>query len=153
MAIQRSLSRLAGLYTIIEQIRSVEVQAADAAVQQVIRSIAIAATSRTAQMVESREALATDRREAWQVAETTRETLERRMERLCAVRVEREAVLAKALELHRSSRLEMERMQRIFEKTLAQGLLIESRQVQLQSDDRFASRAAWLEERRKSDVT
>jgi len=45
----------------------------------------------------------------------------------------------------------MEQMERMVEKTRAQLVACESRRAQGDSDDRFASRLAWLERQRAQD--
>ena len=151
MAVQRGLERLALLYAMMERMRSIEVQAANTAVEDVVCSTAIAATIREGQIADGRDALSTGRRDAWQVAETTRGVMDRRIDGLQQVRAEREAVLGDASRAHRQSRLEMEQMERMVEKTRAQLVACESRRAQGDSDDRFASRLAWLETQRAQD--
>ena len=148
MAVQRGLGRLATLYAMMERMRSMEVQVALGAVEDVMCSAAIAATIRAGQIEDARDALATGRREAWQVAETTRGVLDRRIDRLQTERAECEAALAEASRVHRASRLDMEQMQRMVDRTRTQTMLEESRRVQGESDDRFASRSAWMEVQR-----
>ena len=151
MADSKALARLAALYAMMERMRSVEVQVANVAVENVTCSAAIAAAVRASQVSHGREALETGRREAWQVAETTRAALEGRIERLQRVRVECEAALAEAESAHRTTRLDLEQVESILDKTRTQLASRESRRTQAAADDRFASRSAWLQAQRLQD--
>ena len=152
MAAHKGVARLASLAVTMERMRSLEVQVARGAVDDVMCSAAIAATIRESQLSDGRDALATGRREAWQVAETTRGVMDRRIERLQQLRAEREAILAEATRVHRVSRLEMDQMERMVEKSRAQAGMEETRRTQAAADDRFASRSAWMETQREQDA-
>lgn len=152
MAAQRGLERLASLYTMMDRMRSLEVQLANDAVEDALCSSAIATTIRESQIEDGRDALATGRPEAWRVAETTRGLMDRRIELLRKVRTECEAVLAEASRVHRASRLQMEQMKCLVEKTRTLTLLHESRRAQSAADDRFASRSAWMKLQRVQDA-
>lgn len=151
MALHRGLERIASLYRMMERIHAIEVQNANGAVEDLLCAVAIATTMRASQIEDARDALATGWREGWQVAETTRGVIDRRMDQLHQIRAEREAELAEASRVHNESRLEMEQMERVVEKTRALAAVVESRRVQADSDDRFASRSAWLWMQRLQD--
>jgi len=152
MAAHKGLARLASLYAMMERVRSVAVQVASSAVDDAMCAEAIAATIRKSQIADGRDALATGCREAWQVAETTRGVMDRRIEGLQQLRAAREADLAEASRAHRASRLEMEQMERVVEKARAQAGIEEGRRMQSAADDRFASRTIWMETRQVPDA-
>jgi len=145
MAAQKSFARLATLYAMMERMRSVELRVAAGAVEDVVCSAAIAATVRENQIADGRVAMASGRRDEWQVAQTARAVVEARMVRLATLRAEREIALEKAVQMHRASRLKMEQMDRVVDRTRTHLSLEESRRSQAESDDRFASRRAWLQ--------
>ena len=144
MAAQKGIARLATLYGTIERMRSLELLVAAEAVDDVACSAAIAATVRRGQVADARAAMASGRREEWQVAETTRSVVEARIMRLNALRKERETTLAEASERHRISRMNMEQMDRAAERKRTLDAMQEDRSSQAESDDRFASRRAWM---------
>ncbi len=143
MAARKGVARLAELYAMVEQMRSMELRAAANAVEDIACALAIAATVRGSQIADARAALAGGQREEWQVAETARGVVEAQIARLATLRVQREATLDEAVAAHRASRLEMQQMERIVERRRAVLLVEEDRRAQVESDDRFASRRAW----------
>ena len=143
MAARKGVARLASLYGMMERMRSLELRVAAGAVDDVVCLAAIAATVRESQIADARAAMASGRREDWQVAQTTRGVIEARMVRLAALRVEREDTLDRAVAEHRVSRLNMEQMDRVLERSRVQMSAEEDRRSQAESDDRFASRRAW----------
>lgn len=151
MATQKGVVRLASLYTMMERMRSVELRVAAGAVEDVAYSAAIAATARESQIADARAAMSTGRREEWQVAETTRAVVEARIVRLAKLQAEREIILADAALRHRMSRLNMEQMDRIVDRTRSQEGVLEDRRLQAESDDRFASRLAWMKTKHADD--
>jgi hypothetical protein len=150
MAARKGVARLASLYGMMERMRSVELRVAAVAVADVVCSAAVAATLRESQIADARAAMATGCREEWQVAETTRGVIETRMVRLAALRVECQDALDEAVAVHRVSRMNMEQMNRVLERSRAELMGDESRRAQAESDDRFAARLAW--ERSKNRV-
>ena len=151
MATQKGVVRLASLYTMMERMRSVELRVAAGAMEDVAYSAAIAATARESQIADARAAMSTGRREEWQVAETTRAVVEARIVRLAKLQAEREIILADAALRHRMSRLNMEQMDRIVDRTRSQEGVLEDRRLQAESDDRFASRRAWMRTKLAAD--
>jgi hypothetical protein len=151
MAAQKSVARLALLYGMMERMRSVELRVAAGAVEDVACSAAIARKVRENQIAEGRAAMANGRREAWQVAETTRGVNEARIVRLAMLRAEREIILEQAVQVHRASRLNMEQMDRVVDRARTQAEMENGRRLQAESDDRFASRRAWLQTRQVDD--
>ena len=151
MATQKGVVRLASLYTMMERMRSVELRVAAGAVEDVAYSAAIAATARESQIADARAAMSTGRREEWQVAETTRAVVEARIVRLAKLQAEREIILADAALRHRMSRLNMEQMDRVVDRNRTQAGRREERRLQAESDDRFASRRAWMNTKQADD--
>ena len=151
MAAKMGVDRMAAVYGMLEQMRSVELRAATIAVEDVACSAAIAATLRESQIAGAREAMATGCREEWQISETARGVIEARMDRLARVRAEREAALIQAQRVHRESRLSMEQIQRVVDQARLQLSMEETRRTQAESDDRFASRRAWSRAQRVLD--
>jgi hypothetical protein len=145
MAAKKGVARLASLYGMMEQMRSVELRTAASAVEDVVCSAAIAATVRESQITEARTAMATGHREDWQVAETARSVVEARIVRLATIRAERESAMEEAALRHRVSRLAMEQMDRVVDRARLQEAMQEGRRSQAESDDRFASRRAWMQ--------
>lgn len=144
MAAQKGVVRLASLYGMMERLRSVELRAAAGAVEDVACSAAIAADVREGQIMDARTAMATGSREEWQVAETTRGVVEARIERLEKLRAERAAAFEDAAHRHRISRVKMEQMDRVVDRSRAREAVQQGRRSQAESDDRFASRRAWM---------
>ena len=147
MAAQKSVARLATLYGMIERMRSVELSIAAGAVQDAACAAAIASTTRAGHIDNGRSAMATGQREEWQVAETSRGVVETRIVRLATVRKECEGTLLDAEVRHHASRMDMERMHRVVEVARTRAAMREDRRAQSESDDRFASRRAWMQAR------
>lgn len=151
MAAQKGIVRLAAVYGMMERMRSAELRLAADAVEDVACSAAIAATVRASQITDARTAMASGRRDDWQVAETTRGVVEARIVRLAKVRAEREVALADSAQRHRMSRLNMEQMDRVVDRNRTQAGRREERRLQAESDDRFASRRAWMNTKQADD--
>lgn len=148
MAARKGIDRLASLYGMMEQIRSVELRAATIAVEDAACSTTIALTLRESQIASAREAMATGRREEWQISETARVAVEARIDQLAKTRTDRENARAEAHQIHRQSRLDMEQMERVVAQARVQVAIEVTRRTQAESDDRFASRRAWSRTRR-----
>jgi len=143
MATRGGLRRLATLYGMVEQMRSLELRVAAGAVDDVVCASAIEALVHRGQVDGGRAAMAAGDREEWSVAETTREVVEARIERLAKLRVVREVKLDEARDAHKTSRLKVEQMERVVERARAEAALVEDRKTQAVADDRFAARGAW----------
>jgi hypothetical protein len=138
-----AMKRLARVYAMVEQTRSLERRVAANAVEDAACAVAIAAAVYEAQVRGGREALAQGERAEWMIAETTREMAERRITRLRAARAECDAALELAAEAHHESRLRMEQMERLLASDEDRQRVEQARQEQAVSDDRFGSRMAW----------
>ena len=145
MARRKGLTRLASLYGMVEQMRSLELRVAASAVDDVVLVASIEAAIRQSKIFGARAALAAGDREEWQMAETTREGVEARIERLANLRVERETRREEAALAHSTSRVEMEQLDRVVEQQRDRLALEEARRAQAESDDRYAARLAWAQ--------
>lgn len=138
-----SFGRLATLYALLEQARSVELQQAAAGVRQIERAEAQERLVALEQARDGREALLSGDDWGRWVARVEGAAPEARMRRLAELRGERERMRLEALKAQRASRVSADQMKDVALKAQTQEAEKERRRVQAQSDDRFASRREW----------
>ena len=80
------VARLAGLYAMVEQLRSLELRVAVGVVDEIACAQSMQAAVHQSEVSGSRAALASGDRASWQVAETARRAIEMRMNRLNKLR-------------------------------------------------------------------
>jgi hypothetical protein len=139
------IARLAGLYGMVERMRSLELRAAAGNLDEVASAQTMQAAVHRSEVSGSRAAFASGDREQWKVAETARALLEIRMARLNKLRAEREVKLDQAAQAYNRSRVRMEQMDRVVERERERLACEAARRAQAEADDRFASRRAWSE--------
>jgi len=143
MAAPHGIRRLASLYGMMEQVRSLERRVAANSVDEAACAGVIQTAIRDSHATGGREALAAGNPELWSIAAKSREMAEDRIVRLAKVRMEREVALQQAVHVHRESRLKMEQMERLLERARVATATEDGRREQAVADDRFSSRLAW----------
>jgi len=142
-----ALRRLRSLYGSIEEMHSVELQRATAAVQEAEQAMdAQEKTVRSSNFI-GRDALIAGDRMEWAAARTQRELAEWKQQRLQQVRLEREKLSDEARREYRASRLRSEQMQHVIDDAAMQIATKTGRQTQAALDDRFLARRRWTDTR------
>ncbi len=142
----RGWKRLATVYGLVEQMRSVELRAAAGAVEAVEAALRLEAAKLTGQGARGGKAFADGDGVDWAVGETTREYAVARMERLREMKAEREEVLDAAMAAHRASRVQVEQIESVLERAARTAAEEETRRAQAVADDRYAGQQ-WLKAR------
>ncbi|HZY60981.1 MAG TPA: hypothetical protein VFE38_00550 [Edaphobacter sp.] len=140
-----ALKRLASLYGDVEEMHSVELQRANAAVREAEQAIGAEQRFVRSSNVEGRRALAAGDRLDWRAAQMQREMAEWRQQRLQQVHRERELVNDEAMKRYVASRTQSEQM-----KHMARSVTVEvetevGRRAQEALDDRFLARRRWTD--------
>ena len=140
-----SLKRLASLYRDVEEMHSMELQRATAAVREAEQAVGVERVTVRSSNAEGRRALAAGDRLDWRAAQMQREMAEWRQQRLQQVQREREMLNDEAKKRYFASRIQSEQM-----KHVAQGVAMEveteaGRRVQGALDDRFLARRRWTD--------
>jgi hypothetical protein len=131
----------------VEQIRSLQLRAAAVEVAQVVQAEAHEADVRRRQTAEGHDALTQGDHDGWLAASAQTDAAEMRQRRLEPLYQAREAFRLQANAVHQASRLRLEQMEGIVERTQARQTLEDERRAQAASDDRFLSRKMWLKAR------
>lgn len=138
------IDRLAALYQLVETNRSVELRIAASALLEVKQATAREILVRREQARLGRIALLAGEPEALLLASLEGSVAERRGKLLLPLEMERQQSCNAAADAYRLARLQHEQMQLLVANAKNASLIREARQVQAQSDDRFASRGDWL---------
>jgi hypothetical protein len=141
------LKRLAGLYSKVEHIRSLQLRAATADVAEVVQAKQQHREGERRQALAGRTALSDGDRAGWSAAAMHAQFATLREERLDAMLEEREIAREFAATVHRASYQRKEQIDGLVESAITAEAVIEERRDQADSDDRFLSRRAWLQAR------
>lgn len=145
-ATRRGWKRLATVYGLVEQMRSAELRLAAVAVTEVEQALEVEAAALASGAARGRGAFVGGDGVDFAVAETTREFAEVRIERLGAMKVEREEIFDAAAVAYDASRLRLEQMKSVIERAGRMASSEESRRAQAEADDRHAGQG-WLKDR------
>jgi hypothetical protein len=139
----KGLTRIAELYSTLEQARSAEMQRATFLVAEVEQAITLEDSIRSDAKSVGREALERGDRVGWLLAEGQSRLSDWSLRRLGAVARERNMLLDAATELYQASRIESEKMRRLLETSKRENAIVDGRKLQAAADDRFLSRRQW----------
>ena len=144
---KRMFMRLAKLYGLVEEARSVEMRRAAGLVVEVDQAIATQDTSIWASHAAGRSALFQDDQLGWKHAEAGVLLAESTRSQLADIREERIESHAGASEQYQTSRIKSEQMSRLLEDAAMAAETVELRRTQAAADDRYLSRRRWAEMR------
>lgn len=144
-----TLRHLMGLYAVVEEMHSTELQRTTAAVRESEQAIVKEQDVAKSARIDGRVALTTGDRVDWMIAETQQEMAGWWRQRLEQVRQEREQSNDAAREQYMASRLRREQMKCVFDEIAARIDIEEVRRKQSASDDRFLARALWADAKKK----
>jgi len=146
----KSLSKLAGLYSIVENMQALSLQRAATSLREVEKRIEQQmASSQTAKQA-GKSALERGDRTDWLMTESQSEVALWNKDRLDQLRLQREELKQEIEQLHRQSLLQRDQLDAVVAKVQR------DREVELQrldqdvADDRHLSRLRWLEKRNAS---
>jgi hypothetical protein len=138
-----ALRRLNAVYEMVEEMHSVEVRRAAAAVAEARRVINAEETRTYEARLGGREALLTDDRVGWSLAVVHEEIAGQRKKLLEPILEEREERSEEARTLHLACRLWSDRIRSLVENTSSRISVEEERRAQAIADDHFLARRAW----------
>jgi hypothetical protein len=141
------LKRLAGLYSKVEHIRSLQLRAATSDVAEVVQAQQNLRDGERRQALEGRSALARGDRAGWSASAVQAQFATQREELLDTMLNTRETAREQAAKAHRTSYQRKEQIDGLVESAIAAAAVIADRREQAGSDDRFLSRRAWLQAR------
>jgi len=147
------LKRLMGIYAVVEDMHSAELQRTDAAVREVRDAIGRQRTVARSAGVDRRGALEAGDDMGRKMAEALCEAANLKRQRLAPIQVECESLRDAASRQYAASRLKSEQMQRIVTQAAEQAALEEERKMQAASDDRFLARRCWKDVRAEIERT
>ena len=139
-----ALKRIVKLYGAVEQMHSVALRQASAAVTVVDHALATEEAMTVAARASGREALGSGDRGEWMFSEAQREMAGWRREKLTEVRETRLVVREEARVEFVGSRLKTEQMKQVVSGLIEKAKVDEGRRVQAAADDRFLARQRWL---------
>lgn len=142
-----ALKRLMSLYGGIEEIHSVALQRAIAAVREAEQAIDVEEKSAQISSSLGRDAMIAGDAMGLAVARTQQEIAEWRQERLREIRLEREMLKDEARKQYIATRLQSEQMKYVVDNAAAQMEVEEGRKMQTSLDDRFLARRRWSDTR------
>lgn len=142
-----ALKRLMSLYVGIEEIHSVALQRAIAAVREAERAIDVEEGQAQVSSARSRDALIAGDALGVAAARMQREIAEWRQERLREIRLEREMLKDEARKQYIATRLQSEQMKYVVDNTATQMEVEAGRKMQTALDDRFLARRRWSDTR------
>ncbi len=137
------LARLAHLYGLMERMDAAAARVAANAAESVLRVRMEEHAAGEQQGRLARAAMVDGEQIAWTVAVKALELGEARVLALATVQARYDAARQTAMEKHRASRLRTEQMTRVVEGEHKAQAMHESRRVQAEADDRYASRLLW----------
>jgi hypothetical protein len=143
----RTLKRLMGLYGVVEQAHSVELQRMAAAVREAQQAIGIQQEVMLSARLEARDALMAEDRLGREIAKIRRDNAGWKRRRLEQVRLEREVLSNTAREQYVATRVKREQMNRLAEGVAAREEIDEKRRAQTAADDHFLARKRWSDTR------
>lgn len=148
-----ALKRLMSLYGGIEEISSVDLQRAIAAVQETEQAIDMEEERARLSNSHGRDALVAGDALGLAAARTQRQIAEWRQERLKEIRREREMLKDEARKQYIATRLQSEQMKYVVGNTAAQMEVEAGRKMQTTLDDRFLARRRWSDTREELRVS
>lgn len=148
-----ALKRLMGIYAIVEDIHSAELQRAHAAVREVQDAIGRQRAVAQSTGADHREALEAGDDLGRKMAEALCEAADLKRQQLEPIHVERESLHDAASRQYAASRLKSEQMQRMVTRAAEQAALEEERKAQAVSDERFLARRYWKDARAETGRT
>ena len=140
-----ALKRLASLFGGVEEMHSVELQRATAAVREAEQAIGVEQTAVRSSKIEGRRALAAGDRLDWRAAQMQREMAEWRQQRLQQVQREREMLNDDAKKRYFASRMQSEQMKHMARSVAMEMETEAGRRTQGALDDRFLARRRWTD--------
>jgi hypothetical protein len=147
----RTLKRLMGLYGVMEQTHSVELQRRATAVREAQQAIGVQQEVTLWARLEARDALMAEDRLGREIAKIRSDSAGWKQRRLEQVRLEREVLSNAAREQYLASRLKREQMKRLAESVAARVEIDERRHAQAAADDHFLARRRWSDTRNRHE--
>jgi len=141
------LKRLMGIYAVVEDMHSADLQRTAAAVREAQDAIGRQQAVMRSAGVDYRGALETGDGLGRKMAEALCEAANLKRQRLEPIHVERESLCDAASRQYAASRLKSEQMQRMVTRAAEQAAIEEERKMQAASDDRFLARRCWKDVR------
>lgn len=143
MTAQDGMTRIARLYAKLEQMRSLELQRATSARNDVECATALQSAVIESLHIDGREALIAGDRVEWKIAETDVSIAERNRDCLHLLLDQRKTQVAEALAAHRAARLQWKQVDCVKGRAEALASAQDDRRTQAAADDRFAARRVW----------
>ena len=140
-----ALKRLAALYGVVEELHSVELQRATAALREARQAIGAQQDRARSARGDGRMAVTLGDRMGRTAAEVLGERADWKRRRLDEIRVGREELNDSAREQYVASRLKSEQIRRVVERVNERVESEERRRRQAASDDRFLARRRWTD--------
>ena len=141
------LKRLMGIYAVVEDMHSADLQRTAAAVREAQDAIGRQQAVMRSAGVDYRGALETGDGLGRKMAEALCEAADSKRQRLEPIHVERESLCDAASRQYAASRLKSEQMQRMVTRAAEQAAIEEERKMQAASDDRFLAQRCWKDAR------
>ncbi len=141
----QTLARLAALYTMVEELRAIERERATLNVLTAEQAAVQQAADAFEALRDGRRALGSSDRQDALLHEAAREIASFNADRLLAQRAEYQRLEEAAAALHRVALMQQKQMETLVRVTRARAALEQARRDQAIADDRFNSRARWLE--------
>src|ERR1700722_9903771 len=146
------LRRLVGLYAVVEEMHSAELQRKTAAVREAELALVVEQDVAKSARIDGRGALAMGDRVGWLISEVQQKTAGGQRQRLEQVLQEREQLNDTAKQQYMASRLRREQVKGVLDEIAARIEIEDERQTQSASDDRFLARLRWSNSKEKMSV-
>jgi hypothetical protein len=143
------LRRLVGLYAVVEEMHSAELQRMAAGVRETEHAIVAVQDVAKSARIDGRGALAMGDRVRWMISEIQQKTAGGRLQRLELLRQEREQSNDTAKQQYMASRLKREQVKSVLDEIAARIEIEDERRMQSDSDDRFLARCRWTDAKEK----
>jgi hypothetical protein len=137
------LRRLVGLYAVVEEMHSAELQRKTAAVREAELALVVEQDVAKSARIDGRGALAMGDRAGWMISEVQQKTAGGRLQLLELARQEREQSNDTAKQQYMASRLKREQVKGVLDEIAARIEIEDERRTQSASDDRFLARLRW----------
>ena len=138
------LRRVAGVYALVERMRSAELMAASAALMEA--QVALEQEAGAARLVDgsARQALEGGDGVGWSLSRAEQAAAAVRAEGLKSIENQRAGLQMEAAQAHGESRVALEQVDRAIERRREIEAVDQNRRTQAMADDRYLSRRAWL---------
>jgi hypothetical protein len=146
------LRRLVGLYAVVEEMHSAELQRKTAAVREAELALVVEQDVAKSARIDGRGALAMGDRAGWMISEVQQKTAGGRLQLLELARQEREQSNDTAKQQYMASRLKREQVKGVLDEIAARIEIEDKRRIQSDSDDRFLARCRWTDAKEKMRV-